>query len=161
VGDDQRVTVSRRVAAPADAVFALVSDPARHVDIDGSGMLVLAHDAPPLTAVGDTFVMDMDREALGDIPMGRYQTQNTVTRIEPPRLVEWAPGGVGRNPYGHVYGYELTAVDAAATDVSLYCDWSGLPERRRSRAVTFPVVPVAMLEKSLVNLERLLTSPAG
>ena len=154
----QRVTVTRRIAAPAAAVFAVVRDPARHVDIDGSGMLVLAHDAPPLTAVGDTFVMDMDREPLGDLPMGRYQSQNTVTRLEPGRLLEWAPGGIGRNPYGHVYGYTLTAVADDVTEVSLYCDWSGLPERRRSRGMHFPVVPAAMLERSLVNLERILAA---
>jgi glutathione peroxidase len=152
----ERVTVTRRIAAPAAAVFAVVADPARHVDIDGSGMLVLAHETPPLTAVGDVFVMDMDREPLGDVPMGRYQTQNTVTRIEPDRLVEWAPGGVGRNPYGHVYGYQLTPLDDGATDVALYCDWSALPESRRSRGLNFPVVPATMLERSLVKLEELL-----
>jgi glutathione peroxidase len=154
----QRVTVTRRISAPAAAVFAVVCDPARHVDIDGSGMLVLAHPTPPLTAVGDTFVMDMDREPLGDLPMGRYQSQNTVTRLEPDRLLEWAPGGVGRNPYGHVYGYALTPAGDDATEVSSYCDWSGLPERRRSRGMHFPVVPASMLERSLDNLEQLLTS---
>jgi hypothetical protein len=35
-----RVTVTRRVEAPAPAVFALLSDPGRHPDFDGSGMLV-------------------------------------------------------------------------------------------------------------------------
>jgi hypothetical protein len=56
-----RVSVSERVAAPVSRVFAIVSDPARHVDIDGSGMLQAAPDAMPLTAVGQTFEMDMDR----------------------------------------------------------------------------------------------------
>jgi glutathione peroxidase len=153
----ERVTVTRRIAAPAAAVFATVSDPAGHVEIDGSGMLLLARHTGPLTAVGDTFVVDMDREPLGDIPMGRYSTQSTVTRIEPDRLVEWAPGGVGRNPYGHVYGYALTPVDDVTTDVALYCDWSGLPERRKARAANFPVVPASMLEKTLSRLESLLT----
>jgi len=50
-----RVTAARRIAAPAQAIFLLVSDPARHVDIDGSGMLQAAPDASPLTAVGQTF----------------------------------------------------------------------------------------------------------
>ena len=26
----------------------------------------------PVSGVGDTFVVHMDREALGDLPMGRY-----------------------------------------------------------------------------------------
>ena len=69
-----RVTATRRIAAPTHAIFVLVSDPARHVDIDGSGMLQAALDAGPLTAVGQTFDMDMDRRALGDIPnMAEYR----------------------------------------------------------------------------------------
>ena len=57
-----RVTVTRRIAAPAHAIFVLVSDPARHVDIDGSGMLQAAPHpfASPLTAVDQTFDMNMD-----------------------------------------------------------------------------------------------------
>ena len=56
-----RVMVTRRVAAPAHAIFLLVSDPARHVDMDGSGMLRAAPGSKPLTAVGQTFDIDMDR----------------------------------------------------------------------------------------------------
>lgn len=37
-----RVSAARCIAAPAHAIFLLVSDPARHVDIDGSGMLQAA-----------------------------------------------------------------------------------------------------------------------
>jgi hypothetical protein len=32
----------RRIAAPADRLYALVADPVRHTDIDGSGSLVEA-----------------------------------------------------------------------------------------------------------------------
>jgi hypothetical protein len=35
----ERVSVTRRIPAPAAAVFAVVSDPAGQVRIDGSGML--------------------------------------------------------------------------------------------------------------------------
>jgi hypothetical protein len=65
-----RVTATRRIAAPAHAILVLVSDPARHVDIDGSGMLQAALDARPLTAVGQTFDMDMDRRPLDDLFQG-------------------------------------------------------------------------------------------
>ena len=63
-----RVTVTRRIAAPAHAIFRLVSDPARHVDIDGSGMLQAAPGARPLTAVGQMFDMDMDRSPCATSP---------------------------------------------------------------------------------------------
>jgi uncharacterized protein YndB with AHSA1/START domain len=79
----ERVEVTRRIAAPAAVIFELITDPAGHVRIDGSGMLVAAGHTDRLRAVGDIFEMDMDREPLGDLPIGRYRVQNTVTRISP------------------------------------------------------------------------------
>ena len=49
----------------------------------------------------------MDREALGDLPLGKYTVLNTVTKITPDRLLEWNVGSAERGPVGHVYGYEL------------------------------------------------------
>ena len=153
---DDRVTLTRRIAAPADAVFAVIIDPNRHVDIDGSGMLMAAPDARPLRAVGDTFDMDMDREPLGDLPMGKYKVRNTVTKFVPDTTLEWNVGGVDQPPFGHVYGYELESTEPGVTDVTLYCDWTGVRASRiRDR---FPIVPVHMLEKSLDNLERIVTA---
>ena len=51
-------------------------------------MLEAAPGVRRFTAVGDTFEMDMDREPLGDVPMGKYQVLNTVTRIVPDELLE-------------------------------------------------------------------------
>ena len=152
----ERVAATRRIAAPAAAIFAVVTDPQGHVRIDGSGMLVSVGSGEPVRAVGDAFEMEMDREPLGDLPLGRYRTRNVITRFVPDRELEWSVGGVDRPPYGHVYGYLLTPVTDQETDVTSYCDWSGVPEHRKARS-TWPIVPVSMLEKSLVNLERVVT----
>ena len=133
VSDEERISATRRIAAPAAAIFAIVSDPAGQVAIDGSHMLVAAEDAKRLQAVGDTFTMDMDREALGDLPLGKYQVLNTVTKIEPDRLLEWNVGSAERGPVGHVYGYELAPAGDGATDVTSYCDWSGISDAVRER----------------------------
>ena len=154
--DTERAAVRRRIAASPSDVFAVISDPSMHVQIDGSGMLMAAPDATTLQHVGDTFEMDMDREPLGDVPLGKYKVLNTVTRIDGDTLLEWNVGGLGREPFGHVYGYELVAVGDDATDVTLYYDWSGVPPEMLE-LVTFPVVPVHMLEQSLENLDRILT----
>jgi hypothetical protein len=151
---DARVSLIRRIAASPAAVFGVITDPRRHVDIDGSGMLV-ATDARPLRSVGDTFDMDMDREPLGDLPMGKYRVRNTVTSIVEDTALEWNVGGVDQPPFGHVYGYELRAAGPEATEVTLYCDWTGV--RAGSIRDRFPIVPVHMLEKSLENLERIVT----
>jgi hypothetical protein len=76
----ERVAATRRIPAPAAAVFTEVSDPAGHVRIDASRMLVAAGDAARPAAVGDVFEMDMDRTPLNDLPgVTSYRTTNTVT----------------------------------------------------------------------------------
>jgi hypothetical protein len=154
---EERVTVRRRIDAPAARLFAIVTDPNGHVAIDGSGMLMAAPDASPTAAVGDTFVMNMDREPLGDIPLGKYQTKNTVTKFELDREFEWTIGAVDRDPLGHVYGFVLTPVEADVTDVEHYCDWTDFEPTLKGRVAQWPVVPVHMLEKTLVKLEALAT----
>lgn len=153
----ERISTTRRIAAPARTIFELITDPRGHVLIDGSGMLVAADGTTRLDSVGDAFEMDMDREPLGDLPLGRYRVRNVVTRIVADRELEWSVGGVGRTPIGHVYGYQLRAVDEGTTDVTSYCDWSRVSEKWRAR-VSWPVVPLMMLEKSLEKLDRILTN---
>lgn len=148
-----RVSVSRRIDASAATVFSVITEPRQHVEIDGSGML-MATTNEQLRAVGDTFDMDMDREPLGDLPMGKYKVRNTVTKLEPDVALEWNVGGVDQPPFGHVFGYELLAAGPSSTDVTLYCDWTGV--RASSIRDRFPIVPVHMLEKSLDNLQRIV-----
>jgi hypothetical protein len=155
-----RVSATRRIAASASDIFGIVTDPAKHVEIDGSHMLV-ARRMPSPCAVGDSFVVNMDRDALGDLPLGKYTVRNVVTRMNPDKLLEWTVGGVDSAPLGHVYGYELVPVGAGETDVTLYCDWSGfnwqaVPEAMRSQ-VRFPVVPKMALITTLEKLDRVAT----
>ena len=152
---DSRVSVSRRIDASASTVFSVITEPRQHVEIDGSGMLMATDDAR-LRAVGDTFDMDMDREPLGDLPMGKYKVRNTVTAFAQDSTLEWNVGGVDQPPFGHVYGYELKPAGPTSTDVTLYCDWTGV--RASSIRDRFPIVPVHMLEKSLDNLQRIATA---
>lgn len=150
-----RVSATRRIAAPASKLFEIVSRPSGQVAIDGSGMLDAAPDDRLLTTVGETFDMDMDREPLGDIPnLKKYQVRNTVTQIVPDHLIEWTIGFGDNPPFGHVYGWLLDPVSQQETEVTNYCDWTNASEEMRS-GVTWPVVPVAMLEQSVDNLARI------
>jgi hypothetical protein len=152
-----RMSATRRIAAPASKLFQIVSSPAGHVQIDGSGMLEAAPDAEPLTEVGDTFDMDMDRTPLNDIPgLVKYKVRNTVTQFVPDRLIEWTVGSADRPPLGHVYGWQIEPVSDTESDVTNYCDWTGIPQEARERR-PWPVVPVHMLEQSVENLERIAT----
>ena len=80
----ERIEVQRTIAAPAADIFALLCDPQGHVAIDASGMLQDA-DGDPVQAAGDSFVVHMDREALNDFPLGRYDVTVTITTFVPDR----------------------------------------------------------------------------
>lgn len=153
-----RISVTRRIAAPASEIFEIVSSPAGHVRIDGSGMLEATPDAGPVASVGDSFDMDMDRTPLSDIPgLVKYRVRNTVTQLVPDRVFEWAVGTPERpNLYGHVYGWQVEPVSDTECDVTNYCDWSGVAQRHLDRR-PWPVVPVEMLETSVGNLARIVT----
>ncbi len=152
-----RVSATRRIGAPAGRLPRIVATPSGQVATDGSGMLEAAPDDRPLTRTGETFDMDMDRQPLGDIPnLTKCRVRNTVTRLTPDRLVEWTVGFGDHPPFGHVYGWVLDPVGEAETDLTNYCDWSNASEEMRS-GVTWPVVPVAMLEQTVANLDRMAT----
>jgi hypothetical protein len=154
----ERVSVTRRIPAPAAAVFAEVSDPAGHVRIDGSGMLVEAPDAARPAGVGDAFEMDMDRTPLADIPgLTAYRTLNTVTAYVPDRQFEWNVTAPGRPPIGYVWGYLIEPVDESTSDVTSYFDWSGLSEERKAKSAgRMPLIPETTISATLERLERVV-----
>lgn len=147
----ERIEAARFVPAPAAEVFAVLRDPQGHVDIDASGMLMDA-EGEPVSAVGDRFLVHMDREALGDLPMGRYDVEVVITAYEPDREIAWTILGTIRPPLQHVYGYRLEPVDGGTRVVS-YCDWSDLREEYRP-LLTFPIVPESALKGTLGILDR-------
>ena len=157
----ERVSATKRIAVTAHAVFLAVTDPACHVRIDGSGMLRTAGGTQRLEAAGDTFDIEMDRQPLGNVAgignLPRYYTiRNTVTRIVPDSLLEWAPALAGTAPSGRVYGWRIEPGDDTTCDVTNYCDWHAISDELRAR-LTWPVVPAAALERSIGNLAQMVT----
>jgi hypothetical protein len=150
---DQRYEVTRQVDATPAEVFALLCTPGGHVAIDSSGMLQSA-EGDPVRAVGDTFVVHMDRESLGDLPMGAYDVTVVITGFAQDEALEWTISGTVQPPVQHRYGYRLEP-SGAGTLVTSYYDWSRVPEHYR-RAIEFPVVPVAALGATLGILARTL-----
>ncbi|MGN6252276.1 MAG: SRPBCC family protein [Marmoricola sp.] len=148
----ERISATRVVPAAPAAVFAVLRDPDGHVAMDSSGMLQSAEGTPP-ERPGDRFRVHMDREALGDVPMGRYDVDVVITRLEPDQLIEWTIEGRIKPPIGHVYGYELEPTDDGSTRVTSYCDWSDAAPTWKERGI-FPVIDEAALRASLGVLER-------
>lgn len=154
----RRLEARRVIDAPADEVFAVLCDPDGHVAIDSSGMLQSA-EGSQVTAVGDQFVVHMDREALGDYDLGRYDVAVIITRFDPGVEIAWTIDGAIKPPIGHTYGYRLTPLGddgsdgGAGTEVVSYYDWSNAhPEWRDSGVL--PVLDASALKATLGILER-------
>jgi len=147
----ERFDVQRTIAAAPQKVFAVLADPKGHVAIDSSGMLQ-SSDGVPVTAVGDEFVVHMDREALNDYPMGKYDVTVIITRFEPDALIEWTISGAIQPPIRHLYGYRLEPADGG-TLVTSYYDWSEIDEAYRGAGI-FPVIPELALRATLGILAR-------
>ncbi|QWF83298.1 YbhB/YbcL family Raf kinase inhibitor-like protein [Amycolatopsis sp. CA-230715] len=147
----ERIEVSRRIPASAEAVFAVLADPQGHVDIDASGMLLDA-EGDPVEREGDRFRVHMDREALGDVPLGKYQVEVVITKFSPGKEIAWTVEGRVRPHARHIYGYRLEPVEDG-TVVTSYYDWSEVAPEWKER-LTFPVVPESALKATLGILER-------
>ena len=147
----ERIEVQRTIEAEPSAIFRVLSNPQGHVAIDSSGMLMDA-EGEPVAAVGDSFVVHMDREALNDYPLGRYDVTVTITRFEPDREIAWTILGQIRPQIGHVYGYVLEP-SASGTLVTSYYDWSSI-EPSWKQAGIFPVISEGALRATLGILAR-------
>jgi hypothetical protein len=145
----ERLEVQRAIAAPAGEIFAVLRDPRGHVAIDSSGMLMAA-DGESAGAVGDTFVIHMDREALNDYPLGLYDVTVEFVTFGKDREIAWTIRG--RTNIGHVYGYRLEPI-AEGTLVTSYYDWSAATQEWKDAAI-FPVIPESALRATLGILAR-------
>ncbi len=85
------------VAAPPAEVFALLADPRRHAEIDGSGTVTRVVDAPDRLELGSRFSMAMEMGA-------KYQVTNRVVEFEADRVIAWRHFGL------HRWRYELAPV---------------------------------------------------
>ena len=72
---DETVSATTIIDAPAEAVFAVLADPASHAAIDGTGWVRESLGSQPLTAAGQVFRMAMYHPGHPD---GTYQMANRV-----------------------------------------------------------------------------------
>jgi uncharacterized protein YndB with AHSA1/START domain len=132
---DGFVSVSRRIEAPADRLFALLTDSANHPLVDGSGMVREPAPAVRVSRAGDSFVMSMHHERFGD-----YQMRNEVVEYEAGRRLTWEPVRVAASPEEQAeigaparyrWGYELSPEGPGATLVTESFDCTRSPQDLR------------------------------
>jgi hypothetical protein len=148
----ERFEVQRTIPADAETIFRVVSSPQGHVAIDATGMLQ-SGEGEPAKAVGDTFVIHMDRESLGDFPeMGKYDVTVTITGYEQDRYITWEVSGQNFPSIGHYYGYRLEPTEGGTIVTSIY-DWSAVDEQWKAGGM-WPIIPELSIKATLGILER-------
>ena len=157
--NEPSVFESRDIDAPASRIFSILSDPAMHPEVDGTGMLRSAVDNGPVTGIGDVFNIEMVHWDLGN-----YVMANHVVAYEQDRLIAWEPivssyenpkyqSNVGQ-PGLREWGYQLEALSDGRTRVTAFFEGSRLPQELRTFIEDGEFWRPAMVT-SLENLERL------
>jgi uncharacterized protein YndB with AHSA1/START domain len=114
----RQVSRSVVVGAPAEELFALLADPRRHGEVDGSGTVQATVSGPERLSPGATFSVRMRQRGF------RYRIRSRVTRFEEGRVIEW------RHPVGHHWRWEFEPLTDGTTRVTETFDYSRSPGGR-------------------------------
>src|SRR5258706_15434859 len=151
--ETERVTASTTIEAAPEAVFAVLTDPSAHADIDGTGWVRGSLDDDRIPAAGQVFRMAMYHP---NPPDKDYKIANRVEVFDEPRAIAWQPGTespeTGELSFGGwIWRYDLEATGPSRTTVTLTYDWSAVPPHVREY-LPFPPVEQAKLHNSLQHL---------
>lgn len=131
-----------QIAASPSTIFAILSNPRRHKEIDGSSTITSNISGPEKLQLGSKFGMQM---RLGI----NYRITNKVVEFRENELIAWRH--VGR----WVWRYELKAIGPNLTEVTETFDGSRIPGISRywlRMRKAYPWVQIAVA-KSLVKLK--------
>lgn len=143
--DGRTVTASTVVAAPPAEVFALIANPHRHHEFDGSGTVRGATSGPERLALGDRFGMDMKIK----LP---YRITNRVVEFEQDRLIGWC------HPAKAIWRYELEPVDGG-TRITETFDYRGSPVAKGMELFKMPQGNAKSIRDTLRRLVSIFGAP--
>ncbi|TDO12103.1 uncharacterized protein YndB with AHSA1/START domain [Mycobacterium sp. BK086] len=107
----RQVSRSIEVNAPAAELFAMVADPRRHHELDGSDTVRDNITCPDRMVPGARFATKM---RMYGVP---YRITSTVTAVQPDELFEW------RHPVGHRWRWEFASLTPTLTRVTETFDY--------------------------------------
>jgi uncharacterized protein YndB with AHSA1/START domain len=146
------VSVSRVIDAPPEAIFALLADPSRHRDFDGSGTVGASKEQPERLRLGSKFGMSMKQGV-------SYSMVNEVVEFEENRRIAWAPHmkAFAWVSGGRVWRYELEPVDGGTRVTET---WDITNEKSKVFVRAAGKKTRANMEATLTRLDELATKPA-
>ncbi|WP_216205734.1 SRPBCC family protein [Amycolatopsis aidingensis] len=145
----RQVSATRTVSATPEQIFELLTDPAKHPLIDGSGSVLAARSqGPRRLELGSRFGMDMKMGA-------SYKILNTVVEFEENRLIAW------RHFNGHRWRWRLEPAGDGVTRVTETFDWSTARIPLLISLSSFPKRNKAAIEKTLDRLAELFPAGSG
>jgi Polyketide cyclase / dehydrase and lipid transport len=116
-----KISRSAEVNTSASEIFAIVADPRRHGELDGSGTVMDTIAGPQRLDQGARFSVRMRQYG---VP---YRITSQVTEFTEGQAVEW------RHPLGHRWRWELTPSSETTTRVTETFDYSQIgPAKARA-----------------------------
>ncbi len=144
--------MERFIPAPAEKIFDLLADPARHRDIDGSGTVQGSSEGSRRLAKGDRFGMDM-KQGFG------YAMVSDVMEFEENRLIAWQSNSpiklMGLFVGGRIWRYELEPVEGGTL---VRETWDISREKIKAMVRPLRAKTKANMEKTLVRIEEIVTA---
>jgi uncharacterized protein YndB with AHSA1/START domain len=107
----RQVSRTVEIDAPAADLYAMVADPRRHHELDGSGTVGDNITVPDALLLGSKFSTKMKMYGLP------YRITSTVTELKPNEVFEW------RHPLGHRWRWEFEALSPTQTRVTETFDY--------------------------------------
>lgn len=140
---NKQVSAQVEVAASASTIFALVADPRRHPELDGSGTVRDREvKGPQRLSLGSKFGVGMKQYG---VP---YAITSTVTAFEEDRLIEW------QHPMGHRWRWALEEVGPETTRVTETFDYSSSKAAPMFEMMKFPAKNRVGIRSTLEGLAR-------
>ena len=141
--DTGQRTVTRQVVVNASAatLFAMLADPRRHGEVDGSGTVLSNVKGPERLTAGAKFSVAM---RMYGVP---YRITSRVTAFEDDRLIEW------RHPMGHLWRWTFHERDGRTTVTETF-DYNGSRSPKVLEILKMPALNAKGITATLAGLRR-------